>query len=78
MGIKQLLKQLPGGTETHIGFEKLLRLLGLELDDVDADLMSVDSDSNNDEKIKFDIDTGTLLFVCAIRNRQACLAGDYT
>ena len=58
MGIKDLLKELPGGnakTSTRYGFADLAILRGFPAS----------------------ADTGTLLFVCAFRHKDAFVAGDY-
>ena len=58
MGIKDLLKELPGGNvknSTRYGF---------------ADLAILRS-------FPASVDTGTLLFVCAFRHKDAFNAGDY-
>ena len=61
MGIKNLLKELPGGdarTDTIRGFTNLHLL--------------------KDGKNKVDLDTGTLIFVCALRHRQTYDQGIYS
>ena len=60
MGVKGLLKELPGGSmdESFHGFLNL--------------------DILRNKCLPADIDTGTLVFVCALRHREAFNSGNYT
>ena len=70
MGIQGLLPMLPGGamSDSYMGFSRLRSLISPESHAI----------SDDSRKIKADIDTGTLLYVCALKHRIAYNAGDYT
>lgn len=74
MGINGLLPQLPGGHSTVnkiTGFARLREFIGLQ------HLAGSDKLPKNNRPINVDIDTGTLLFNCAWRYRDAYADGDY-
>ena len=60
MGVKGLLKELPGGNmkEQRVGFATLSALC-------------------SEARRCADIDAGTLIFVCALRHKEAYDKGDY-